>query len=110
MPNEVVETWRRNPALRGSLAPLSGSRYNIVDCHLHVVNFGQEAPGGQALMDAMDRAGVEKAVRAMRAMRMDPPSTWRPDAPARQWIGHIRNFQPTSSVQNDYRRILYKRG
>ena len=62
MPNEMIPTWRRDPGQPGSLAPLRGSRYPLIDAHLHVVNFVQETPGGPALIDAMDRANVGKAV------------------------------------------------
>jgi len=62
MPNEQIPTWQRDPNKPGSLAPLKGSKYSILDGHLHVVNFVQETPGGKALIDAMDRANVKKAV------------------------------------------------
>lgn len=62
MPNETIRTWRREAGQAGSLAPLAGSKYDLIDAHLHVVNFIQETPGGEALMAAMDRANVGKAV------------------------------------------------
>ncbi|MHA1382727.1 MAG: amidohydrolase family protein [Candidatus Helarchaeota archaeon] len=62
MPNEQIPTWTRDPSKPGSLTPLKGSKYPIFDAHLHVVNFIQETPGGEALIEAMDRANVEKAV------------------------------------------------
>jgi hypothetical protein len=62
MPNEEIRTWTRTPGTRGSLAPLRGSKYPIFDAHLHVVNFTQETPGGEALIEALDRAHVGKAV------------------------------------------------
>jgi predicted TIM-barrel fold metal-dependent hydrolase len=62
MPNEQIPTWTRDPSARGSLAPLRGSKYPMVDGHLHAVNFIQETPGGEALIQAMDRANVGKAV------------------------------------------------
>jgi predicted TIM-barrel fold metal-dependent hydrolase len=62
MPNENIPTWTRDPSKRGSLAPLQGSKYSLIDAHLHVVNFIQETPGGGALIEAMDRANVSKAV------------------------------------------------
>jgi hypothetical protein len=62
MPNEVIRTWTRTPGARGSLVPLRGSKYPLVDAHLHVVNFVQETPGGAALIEALDRANVGKAV------------------------------------------------
>lgn len=62
MPNETIPTWTRDASRRGSLAPLKGSKYRLVDGHLHVVNFVQDTPGGQALLDYMDRANVGKAV------------------------------------------------
>ena len=51
-----------SPGSKGSLAPLRGSKYPLVDAHLHVVNFVQQTPGGPALIEAMDRANVRKAV------------------------------------------------
>jgi len=62
MPNESIATWTRDPARRGSLARLRGSRYPLIDAHLHVVNFVQETPGAEALIRAMDRANVGRAV------------------------------------------------
>ena len=62
MPNEIIPTWTRDPRIRGSLARLRGSKYRMVDAHLHVVNFIQETPGGEALIKSMDRANVGKAV------------------------------------------------
>lgn len=62
MPNDTIPAWRRDPRERGSLGPLAGSKYSIIDAHLHVTNFIQETPGGEALIRAMDRAGIGKAV------------------------------------------------
>ncbi|MBU0611691.1 MAG: amidohydrolase [Armatimonadetes bacterium] len=62
MPNETIQTWRRDPSRQGSLAPLAGSKYPMIDGHLHVVNFIQETPGGADLIRGMDRAGLGKAV------------------------------------------------
>jgi hypothetical protein len=62
MPNESIPTWTRDPAKAGSLARLRGSKYRVIDAHLHVVNFVQETPGGEALIHAMDRANVGRAV------------------------------------------------
>jgi hypothetical protein len=62
MPNELIPTWTRVPGQAGSLAPLRGSKYPLIDAHLHVVNFVQETPGGDALIQAMDRSHVGKAV------------------------------------------------
>ena len=62
MPNETIPTWKRDPNLRGSLTPLKGSSYELIDAHLHVVNFIQETPGGEALLSYMDQANVSKAV------------------------------------------------
>ena len=52
----------RVPGRRGSLAPLRGSKYRLIDAHLHVVNFIQETPGGDALLYYMDQANIDKAV------------------------------------------------
>jgi hypothetical protein len=62
MPNETIPAWTRQPGRPGSLAPLKGSKYKVIDAHLHVMNFIQQTPGGQALTEAMDRANVDKAV------------------------------------------------
>lgn len=62
MPNDTLATWARDPARKGSLGPLSGSKYPLIDAHLHVVNFVQETPGGEDLIRAMDRAGIGKSV------------------------------------------------
>jgi hypothetical protein len=52
----------RPPATAGPLAALKGSKYHILDAHLHVTDFIQETPGAEALIAAMDRANVQKAV------------------------------------------------
>lgn len=62
MPNEQIPTWTRDPQKRGSLTPLRGSKYPLIDGHLHIVNFIQDTPGGEALMYNLDRANVGKAV------------------------------------------------
>jgi len=62
VPNEQIPTWARDPNKRGSLTPVRGSAYSLVDAHLHVVNFIQDTPGGDALMYYLDRANVSKAV------------------------------------------------
>jgi hypothetical protein len=62
MPNEQIPTWERSANTEGSLAPLMGSRYALTDAHLHIINFIQETPGGEALLYYMDRANVGKAV------------------------------------------------
>jgi len=62
MPNESIPTWTRQAQAHGSLAPLKGSIYPLIDAHLHVVNFMQETPGGEALLYCMDAANVGRAV------------------------------------------------
>ncbi len=62
MPNELIPTWSRDPREPGSLTPLRGSKYPMIDAHLHVVNFVQDTPGGEALIRSMDQANVGKAV------------------------------------------------
>jgi hypothetical protein len=62
MPHEQIGTWTRDAGQRGSLGRLRGSKYRMVDAHLHVVNFVQETPGGDALLYAMDQANVGEAV------------------------------------------------
>ncbi|HTX91267.1 MAG TPA: amidohydrolase family protein [Anaerolineales bacterium] len=62
MPHEQIPTWTRDGKKPGSLTPLKGSKYKLIDAHLHVVNFIQETPGGEALLHYMDQANVGKAV------------------------------------------------
>ena len=62
MPHEQIRTWSRKDGQRGSLIPLRGSKYPIIDAHLHVVNFTQETPGGEALLYQMDAANIDRAV------------------------------------------------
>jgi hypothetical protein len=62
MPHEQISTWTRDSKKPGSLSPLRGSKYRMFDAHLHVVNFIQETPGGEALIDYMDGANVGKTV------------------------------------------------
>ena len=62
MPHEQIRTWNRKAGTPGSLTPLKGSKYTMIDAHLHVVNFTQETPGGEALIYAMDKANVGRAV------------------------------------------------
>ena len=62
MPHEQILTWIRKPGERGSLTPLHGSKYTMIDAHLHVVNFIQETPGGEALIRSMDQTNVGRSV------------------------------------------------
>ena len=62
MPHEQIPTWYRKPGQKGSLTSLKGSKYPLIDAHLHVVNFTQETPGGEALIYAMDQANIGKSV------------------------------------------------
>lgn len=62
MPHEQILTWQRESGRAGSLTPLRGSKYPLIDAHLHVVNFVQETPGGEALIHYMDQANVGRAV------------------------------------------------
>ena len=62
MPNETIPTLTRDPKQASCLAPLRGSRYPLIDSHLHVVNFAQETPSGHKLIRGLDRANVKKAV------------------------------------------------
>jgi hypothetical protein len=41
---------------------LKGSKYRMIDAHLHLVNFLQESPGPEILIRSMNNAGIEKAV------------------------------------------------
>lgn len=45
-----------------ALEPLGGSRYPMIDAHVHVVNFLQETKGFSNLIAHMDRANIQKAV------------------------------------------------
>ena len=45
-----------------ALEPLSGSKYPMIDTHVHAVNFLQETPGFENLITHMDRANIQKAV------------------------------------------------
>jgi hypothetical protein len=45
-----------------ALEPLSGSRYPMIDTHVHIVNFLQETPGLVNLLTHMDRSNIQKAV------------------------------------------------
>ena len=62
MPHEQIPTLSRDGSIKGSLAPLFGSKYPMIDGHLHIVNFVQETPGGDALMHYLDQSNVTKAV------------------------------------------------
>jgi hypothetical protein len=58
----------------------SGSKYSVVDCHLHFLNFVQETAGMDALFKAMDDTGVaESAVIGMPVVKKwDESETKRP--------------------------------
>lgn len=45
-----------------ALEPLAGSKYPMIDAHVHAVNFLQETPGFQNLIAHMDQANIQKAV------------------------------------------------
>lgn len=45
-----------------ALESLSGSRYPMIDAHVHVVNFLQETKGFASLIAHMDSANIQKAV------------------------------------------------
>lgn len=62
MPHEHIRSWDRDPSNPGSLSPLRGSKYDVIDAHLHVVSFLQETPGGEKLIEYLDRANIGKAV------------------------------------------------
>jgi hypothetical protein len=62
MPNETIPSWTKNSQKKGSLLPVRGCKYSLIDAHLHVTDFVQHSPGGQALIQAMDRSNIEKAV------------------------------------------------
>ena len=94
MPHEHVPSWTRDDKKRGSLGPLRGSKYKVIDCHLHVVNFEQHTPGGDALIEAMDRANVAKSVV------MGLPV-------AKMWAEHDREA-PDYYLANDSRCYYYQ--
>lgn len=52
----IVESGKK------ALEPLGGSRYPMVDSHVHAVNFLQETKGFDALIAHMDAANIQKAV------------------------------------------------
>jgi len=54
-------------------------RYEIADCHLHLVDFLQQTEGIHAAMQAMDRAGVKEC----KISGMPLVVTWTHDAPIR---------------------------
>ena len=45
-----------------ALEPLAGSKYPMIDTHVHAVNFLQETPGFANLIAHMDNANIKKAV------------------------------------------------
>ncbi len=62
MPHEHIGSWARDPDKPGSLGRLKGSKYPMIDAHLHVVSFLQETPGAELLIHHMDEANIAKAV------------------------------------------------
>jgi len=57
-----IPTWSAGDGSLTSLARLRGSKYPIIDAHLHVVDFAQETPGAECLLHYMDQANIPKAV------------------------------------------------
>ncbi|NCP76749.1 hypothetical protein GW830_01225 [bacterium] len=47
---------------KAALEPLGGSRYPMIDSHVHVVNFLQETKGFDSLITHMNGANIQKAV------------------------------------------------
>lgn len=45
-----------------ALSPLGGSKYQMIDAHVHAVNFVQETPGLKNLLLQMDKSNIQKAV------------------------------------------------
>ncbi|MCL2037052.1 MAG: amidohydrolase [Oscillospiraceae bacterium] len=68
-------------------------RYNIVDAHLHYLDFTQETEGLEKLVLEMDKAGVSRAV--LFGMPM-----------AKQWDEHAPNM-PAYYLSNDSRSYYY---
>ena len=68
-------------------------KYSIIDSHLHYLDFTQNTDGFPALAQAMDRAGVEKAV----IFGMPMAKTW----------DHIMEEPPTYYLSNDSRCYYY---
>jgi len=68
-------------------------KYNIVDAHLHYLDFTQETDGLEKLVLEMDKAGVSRAV--LFGMPM-----------AKQWDEHAPNM-PTYYLSNDSRSYYY---
>jgi predicted TIM-barrel fold metal-dependent hydrolase len=44
------------------LQKLKGSKHEMIDCHVHIVNFLQETPGLQSLIEYMDATNIKRAV------------------------------------------------
>lgn len=53
---EVIQSGNK------ALESLGGSRYPMIDAHVHAVNFLQETPGFANLISHMDEANIQKAV------------------------------------------------
>lgn len=58
--NDQIEDIVRSG--EAALEPLRGSKYPMIDTHVHAVNFLQETPGFSDLIAHMDAANIEKAV------------------------------------------------
>ena len=56
------ESWTYKERERSGLTPLRGSKYPLIDAHLHFVDFRHETMGSDALLYYMDQANVGKAV------------------------------------------------
>jgi len=116
MPNEIIPTWQRNAKVRGSLAPLKGSQYPMIDGHLHVVNFAQEAVGGARLIEALDRASIGKAVifglpvaKMWHECDREPPDYYLANDARCYYYGYtdVLVAEMVRSLQEDQRGRLY---
>ncbi|MCL2018911.1 MAG: amidohydrolase [Oscillospiraceae bacterium] len=76
-----------------STAAEAHSRYNIVDAHLHYLDFTQETDGLEKLVLEMDKAGISRAV--LFGMPM-----------VKQWDEHAPNM-PVYYLSNDSRSYYY---
>jgi hypothetical protein len=68
--------------------PNPAPKYNMVDGHLHLLNFVQETAGINALLKAMDDTGVAESV----VLRMPMVKKWAEGGahrPTRQRFAHI---------------------
>ena len=77
---EVIDDIRSDGAsARETAAASLSTRYDIADCHVHLVDFLQQTDGLHTLMKALDRAGVKECMISGMPLVV----TWTDDAPIR---------------------------